>query len=793
MGARLASPFEAPRSPALPTLLPPTAPGVQPRLPERSPAAPPPSRRVHPSPPSAGPPRPPAAASPFDGQETTGWLRRELALGPEFEHVHRLDGFELLPGPDPLLPPFLGVASRSLVAAAADSRVGGLGWTDGLELSSDRAVGRWGIEARWAPAFLSAAPATVGLAGAIVADAADAAAVASPRSAWRAGGTLGGPLAGGRLGLSLSVDAEALVRPPVEPGLATGGFARQTLALSGEWEAGADDTVRLTLMARRQHETPACFRCTEMAARQDDGLGALLGLRWRHRWGERSALELRAGVEHRREAAEAVQPGDGLSHLDLTSWKTDGAPGALGVDDPESRLASSLTRLSLGGATILELGGHSLQLGLEGMLDRLARSAWVPGSLRFLDRGELCTDGSGAGCAFRLQLDRQDLDASAWTLAGYAQDEALLAPGLRLRAGLRLELGQGAAEGWGTGLRLGIGPRLALAWDLGTEGRQWLVAHAGRSHDSQLLDVARHGHAPAERLATWDARAGRFADCTVPSPACPWRGGTAAISPGGLSHVDEASVGWQGQFLPSAQLGAEATWRRAANLWAEREVNLLTGSDGSWLAPVDGVWHSRRVLAADPRAWRRSLSLAAWLRAHPGPLEVTAGWRLARTEGTAAAPFDDWLVDPRFAAFVQGSLPDDHRHLLLLGVRIAPHPALELGARLRYRTGAPLWETFSIRDSEGRRMVQTPRGQGFLGERTVALRDPDVATVDVQLRVRLGRALSLGFPRLDLVLDAVHAAGGNAPVHLSASAARLGAVLRREAPFHLALGLRAGN
>jgi hypothetical protein len=737
--------------------------------------------------------RPPPLASPFAGEDSTAWLRRQLAVGPYFQHAHRLDGFELLPGPDPLLPPFLAVGSRSAVAAASDARVGGLGWADRLDLSSDRLAGRWGIEARWAPAFLSAAPATVGLAGAIVADGADAAAVAAPRSAWRAGGTVGGPLAGGHLGLALSIDSEALVRPPAERDLATGSFDRQTFALSGELEAGAGDTLLLTLVGRRQRDTPACYRCTEAAARKDAVLGAVLGLRWRHRWAEGSALELRAGLEHRREAAEALQPGKGPSHLDLTTWRTDGAPGALGVDDPQSWLGSGRTRFSLGAAAALQLGPHTVQLGLQGMFDREARSAWVPGGGRFLDRDGPCADGSGPGCAFRVALDRQDLDASAWSAASYAQDEAMLAPGLLLRAGVRLELGQGSTGATATGLRMGIGPRLAFAWDLGTEGRQWLVAHAGRSHDVHLLDVAEHAVAPNQRLAAWDAQAGRFADCAVASPSCLWRGGTAAITPGGPPSVDEASLGWRGRLMPATQLGAEATWRHTANLWAEEEVNLVTDSDGSWLPPVDGVWRSRRVLSADPRAWRRTLSLATWLRAHPGPLELTAAWRLARTDGTATAPFDGWLVDPHFAPLVRGSLADDHRHLLVLGLRIRPHPAVELATRLRYQTGAPLWETFSVRDSDGRRMVQTPRGQGLLGERMVALRDPDVATMDVQLRVRLGRAVSFGFPRLDLVLDAVHAVGGNAPVHLSASAARLGAVLRREAPFHLALGLRAGN
>jgi hypothetical protein len=75
----------------------------------------------------------------------------------------------------------------------------------------------------------------------------------------------------------------------------------------------------------------------------------------------------------------------------------------------------------------------------------------------------------------------------------------------------------------------------------------------------------------------------------------------------------------------------------------------------------------------------------------------------------------------------------------------------------------------------------------------VALRDPDVLTANAWLRLRLGMLLFRGVPRLDLTVEAAQVAGGNAPVHLSASSSRLGAVLRREPPFQLVLGIRAGE
>ena len=82
---------------------------------------------------------------------------------------------------------------------------------------------------------------------------------------------------------------------------------------------------------------------------------------------------------------------------------------------------------------------------------------------------------------------------------------------------------------------------------------------------------------------------------------------------------------------------------------------------------------------------------------------------------------------------------------------------------------------------------------GMLGARRVALRDPDVLAADAWIRIHVGTLWAAGAPRLDLTLEAAQVAGGNTPVHLSASSGRLGAVLRREPPFQVVLGLRAGD
>jgi len=295
---------------------------------------------------------------------------------------------------------------------------------------------------------------------------------------------------------------------------------------------------------------------------------------------------------------------------------------------------------------------------------------------------------------------------------------------------------------------------------------------------------------PRERVMAWSD--GGFDACARPGPACVQLGGVATLAPGGLPRIDEVALGWRGRPARGLEGGFEGRWRRTSGLWTEEETGLLTDPEGQWTSR-DGAWTSRRTVASDERAWRQSLALGVWARAHTGPARVSLAWSLARSTGTAAGPFDAWLADARTAALAAGPLPDDQRHRVTVTLALLAHPAVELGARLRYATGAPLWETFGVPGSAGLRTVRQTRGTGTLGSVPVALRDPDAFTADAWIRLRLGTLLPGALPRLDLILEAAQVAGGNTPVHLSASSARLGAVLRREPPFQLALGVRAGQ
>ena len=712
---------------------------------------------------------------------------RELIPALWFEHRLEVDGWTVLSELDRLRPPRPGVARRSWDLAVSDARLGGLGWTERLATRSGVDGLHWVLDASWAPSFLSTPPAAVGLGGAVIAEGPEGAAVAAPRSAWHGGGLLSGPL-GPSLGLLLALEAQGSALPAPEPGLAAGSRGAQRLLLGTRLLASDRDVLSLTLLGLRSTESPDCFRCTDAAARQRTALGLGGSLRWIHRL-DRGELEAHAGLELRWVDAGAVNGTAIPSALDLTTWITDGAPGPLEPSLGASAESIHRSRIGAGASAELPVAAHRLQLGAEASLQRLRATRWTPGGERQVNRGGPCDPADPSGCAFRVTLDAVDVPAQAWAVAAYFQDSARLAPGLEAQLGLRAELGAAEAEEAATGARLGLGPRLALTWDVGNRGTHWLIAQAGRSHDLEMLDAVLAAQRPLQRIAVWDATTGSFARCASPAADCLWLGGPATLAPGGVPHLDALILGWRGRLARRSEIGVEAGWQQMRGLWSEQETRLTTDDEGHWLPPADGVWRSRRTVLADPGAWRRTLSVGAWFRLRPGPFRLDGSWRVARTEGTAAAPFDAWRVDPRTAALSQGALPDDHRHRASLTIGWFAHPGVLLETRMRFLGGAPLWETASVRGSDGRRTVLTSRGEGVLDGMPVPLRDPDVATLDLRLRFRF-QAWLPRWPRLELTVEALRLVGGNAPVHLSASESRLGSVLRREPPLHVAVGLR---
>jgi hypothetical protein len=87
---------------------------------------------------------------------------------------------------------------------------------------------------------------------------------------------------------------------------------------------------------------------------------------------------------------------------------------------------------------------------------------------------------------------------------------------------------------------------------------------------------------------------------------------------------------------------------------------------------------------------------------------------------------------------------------------------LDLGWRLQYRTGSPMWQGFT-NPADGSTLYRSPRGTGFAYDYVstvpnlndpsswVSIRQPDVFIVDMQARYNLGHALGLKNHRIEIV------------------------------------------
>ena len=648
-------------------------------------------------------------------------------------------------------------------------------------------------ELRWAPAFLAAAPSAAVGGSAAVEGTPDA---PPPDPAWRAlraSVALGGPLVPELVGLigSVQLARRAHRALDVRSAPSAEGSEQGTLRLTVGRRPGTGVTLGLLLgHARRE---PLCRRCDAASAAREESSEASLSLSLEQPLGPVALLFLASGGLGRTgigPAATGMVP----SRTDLSTGWTSGAPGRVAPDVPWSRV----TTRELRGDAHLRLSGDGGLLGwkagLQLAVERGLREGTVPGGVRYLDDGAPCTLEQTTGCLARVEVSPGTDVASSLRLGAYAQVAWTPVPPLTVWLGLRLDAGRlglpGAPSTWLTGL----GPRATLAWDVAGAGRHVLVLHAGRAHEVGDLGLAfRAGVQALQRTALFDAPGGSFADCSAPGPRCLWSGGSGGTVWGGLPapQLDEVAAGYRAVLSPGVRAGVDATLAWVDGLWQEEERNRVRDAAGGLAGSVDGTFRSVREVGTARAGWQHHRAVDAWLVAHPGSFDARLGYTLSWTSGSASQPFDDALRDVAYPALAQGFLPSDRRHLLQAAGEVEVLSGLFLGARLRYATGSPLWQTVAVASDPGTRVPLTPRGTaaGSIGAR-LAVRNPDSLRLDLEVRANLSLVLGFGAPEIELAALVVNALGAETPTLLSVSPGHVGAVLARQAPRHAELRLR---
>ena len=94
-------------------------------------------------------------------------------------------------------------------------------------------------------------------------------------------------------------------------------------------------------------------------------------------------------------------------------------------------------------------------------------------------------------------------------------------------------------------------------------------------------------------------------------------------------------------------------------------------------------------------AYRKYSGVDLWVQGTPGRWDLLASYTLSYNWGTVSDYFDGYLLNPRMTQYYEGYVPDDRRHSLKGSIAYRTLFGLDIGARVQYRTGSPMWKTLS--------------------------------------------------------------------------------------------------
>lgn len=537
------------------------------------------------------------------------------------------------------------------------------------------------------------------------------------------------------------------------------------------------------------------------------------------------ALHVDAGLTYKNVNTDPEHKGDLASHSDTyNGYYTQFNAGRISASQLGNYLDETKTRLELDPTLTWKTGPHEVKGGVQASYMIDAQTTGVLGNSRYYDKGSVCdvAGGNTAGCYQRIDFYTPSGEAGALTTRAHVltegffiQDKWFITRKLTLVPGLRFDMGQLQDDTGKTVANLmGFGPRLSATYDIFGDRKTLVTAHYGRSNDVGNVYVAQHANpALLAVTSTWNGVA--FPDCTPTStstPGCSISGGVSGrvfAQNQTAPHVDEVSLGLHHELTGGFVGGVDGDYRRYSNLWADEEINRIFDPTGTVIVGYqNGVQQSILRAETAGSANRQYAGVDLWVQGKPGRWDLLASYTLGYNWGTVSDYFDGYLADPRMAQWYAGYLPDDHRHTLKGSIAYSTSFGLDLGFRVQYRTGAPMWESFDNPADPSLRLYRSPRGTGFPTASPSAgpnfndpgswsyLRDPSQFLVDLQVRYNLGRLMHME-RKVELVGLLVNALNNTDPVALYdsyyAPSNRFGDAIYRNSPMQAELLIRVRN
>jgi hypothetical protein len=478
---------------------------------------------------------------------------------------------------------------------------------------------------------------------------------------------------------------------------------------------------------------------------------------------------------------------DPVAHVDSSNgyfaqFNSDEIPSFEAVGQVGNFLYQQKSHFQVDPSLTFRLGSHQLKAGVQFAFMADTETSGTDGNQRYIDRspnpGGYCdpkNPNTFVAC-YELQTFYNSqgqeapltTSARAITTGAYIQDRWTPTRKLTIIPGMRVDWGRLYGDpslgdnGFVTNL-VGLGPRLGATYDLFGNRKSLIVAHYGRSNDVGNIFIAQHANPTLTYTQSTFSTSAGFPNCNLQNvntlSGCQLFGGPSGrYFPSGLTppHTDEISAGFHQALGELTAVGVDFTYDSYSNLFEEEEVNQIWDPTGTRI--IGYVNPSRQgpiyQVATPDAAYRRYAGATVWGEGQPGNWDILASYTFSYDWGTATDYFDTEFSNPRFTPFWQGYVTDDRRHMLKGAITYKIPIGLDLGLRLRYLTGTPVWENFS-NPANGSSFYRSPQGTCFANNSNnnvpnfsdptswVECRNPDTFLVDFSARYNLGQALGL--------------------------------------------------
>jgi hypothetical protein len=321
-------------------------------------------------------------------------------------------------------------------------------------------------------------------------------------------------------------------------------------------------------------------------------------------------------------------------------------------------------------------------------------------------------------------------------------------------------------------------PGFSTVWDATHDGRTALRASLSSYVDMDVGSVARHmlGSQTSQRCR-WNAASqaydtgcvysGGLTRNTIGSPCGPSGievTGEPCNEPLRVPRTLEYSVGGEREVLQGVALSLDFVHRTFSNQYEINETNRIWNGGGTQLDGGGGYRNGRAEQISDlgtPDGAQRTYDgITFGVTKREGRFKARTSYTWSRLVGTVAGGTGNaWGDIPGRDIYLDGYLPDDHRHEVKISMSVQATQWLSFGSRTTYTSGQPYDRLFRNDETGSYDVYRATRGinpganvNDPADDRQLRL--PDQLELNLQGRVNL---LPLIGKRLELYVDVLNA------------------------------------